>query len=139
MNTVFYLLAAVVISALFLLEVWTRYLAIMALYRVERLGDLPAVSRRLGLLLLGYGYLIDFLGNLLLTVLFLDLPRELLMTHRLQRYVDGPNGWRRRFALWVAVDMLDPFDPKGFHIRQPKPEAFPTQQPPSGGFFTPNE
>lgn len=106
-------------GVLFLLEVWTRYLAIMALYRLERAGKLGAVAYRFALPLLYYGYLVDFLGNMLVTALFLDLPRELLITSRLQRYADGRDGWRRRLGLWFATNLLDPFDPKGYHIARP--------------------
>lgn len=114
-----YLILALAGAALFLFEVWTRYLAIMALYRLEREGKLGRVAQRFGTPLLMYGYLVDFLGNLLVSILFLDLPREPLITSRLQRYADGPDGWRRRLGLWFAENLLDPFDPKGYHVRQP--------------------
>lgn len=98
---------------------WTLYLAIMALKRARDSGTLPKVAYYLGLPLLWLGLLVDFICNVLVTLLpFLDLPREFLVTARLQRYVDGPDGWRKRLALWFALNLLDPFDPKGYHIKK---------------------
>lgn len=49
------------------------------------------------------------------TVLFLDIPRELTTTARLNRYWrDGPNGWRKNLALFIR-HRLDPFDKRGIH------------------------
>lgn len=125
MNPFLLILLCIGGAILFLWEVWTRYLAIMSLYRAERAGTLPKSSRIAGMPLLAYGYFIDFVGNMLVCILFLDLPRELLITSRLQRYVDGPDGRRRRMAIWFAEHLLDPFDPKGHHVRQPVPEPKP--------------
>lgn len=121
MNPFLLILLCVGGSILFLWEVWTRYLAIMSLYRAERAGKLSKWARIFGMPLLAYGYLIDFLGNMLVSILFLDLPHELLITSRLQRYVDWPDGRRRRMAIWFAEQLLDDFDPKGYHVRQPVP------------------
>lgn len=125
MNTILYILLCIAGAAFFLWEVWTRYLAIMALYRAERAGKLTKWARIFGAPLLAYGYLIDFLGNMLVCALFFDIPRELLITSRLQRYVDKPDGRRRRMAIWFAEQLLDPFDPKGYHVRQPVPQPTP--------------
>lgn len=97
---------------------WVLYLAIMSLYRAERMGTLTPAARRLGWPLLAFGYLVDFVSNMAVTVLFLDLPREPLVTGRLQRYADGPDCWRRRLGLWFARNLLNPFDPKGYHVKE---------------------
>ena len=41
-----------------------------------------------------------------------------LITGRLQRYEDGPDGWRRRWAWAFADDMLNPFDQPEGHIKR---------------------
>lgn len=97
---------------------WVLYLAIMALDTARRKDKLPVVAYRLALPLLCLGYLVDFLSNMVITVLFLDFPREVLVTSRLQRYADGPDGWRRRLGLWFARNLLNPFDPKGYHVKE---------------------
>jgi hypothetical protein len=93
------------------------FLAIMSLYRAERAGVLAPETRALCTPMLWFGYLLDFLCNAVpASVVFMDLPREWLVTARLQRYADGPPTWRRALALWVARKLLDPFDPKGYHV-----------------------
>lgn len=92
-------------------EIWLRYLAVMALKRARNEGKLSRAAFAIGLTLFIPAYVLDILGNLIIcTVLFLDWPRETLITGRIQRYVDGPDGWRRRMAVWFAVHLLNPFD-----------------------------
>jgi hypothetical protein len=63
------------------------------------------------------GALLDVAANLtLFSIACLDAPRELLVTARLKRYAAWPDGWRRRFALWFADDLLDDFDLSGKHV-----------------------
>lgn len=101
-----------------LYAVWFFYLAIMSLYRARKAGTLTPLATYLGYPIFVVGWALDFLGNMLPTsMLFLSLPRELLITARLQRYADGPDSWRRRLALWFASNLLDPFDPKGYHVK----------------------
>jgi hypothetical protein len=57
----------------------------------------------------------DVLVNLLASLLFLDLPKEKLLTQRLMRYMAGPEGLRRRVATGICNKFLDPFDPAGSH------------------------
>jgi hypothetical protein len=49
----------------------------------------------------------------LFTLLFLDLPKEGLVTQRLTRYRKGPDGWRKTVAVAICEHMLNPFDVKG--------------------------
>lgn len=101
--------------------VWFFYLAVMSLARARQAGTLSNGARIMGLPILYLGLALDCLGNLTFAMLiFLDLPREPLVSSRLQRYVDGPPGWRRNLALVFARHLLDPFDPRGFHIRKPE-------------------
>lgn len=90
---------------------WTHFLAIFHLKKVEAAQGLRPVSRVVGYwLVLPSGLLHDFLLNLAVSLPLLDPPRETLLTGRLQRYVDGPDGWRRRFALALDADKLEPYD-----------------------------
>jgi hypothetical protein len=96
---------------------WILYLAVMNLQRAHDAGTITRPAYCLGLPLLYLGLLVDFLVNVFpVTVLFLELPRELLVTARLTRYANGPDGWRKRLALWFAHNLLDTFDPSGQHV-----------------------
>jgi hypothetical protein len=70
------------------------------------------------------GVLMDFLLNVTVcTALFLELPKEWLITMRLKRHLDemsdmnSPVTWRQSIALWICSNLLDPFDARGFHCR----------------------
>ena len=55
----------------------------------------------------------DFLMQITLaSVVFLDVPREFLVTQRLQRYrADAyPVGIRKNMATWICTKLLNPFD-----------------------------
>jgi hypothetical protein len=96
---------------------WLQYLAIMALAAAERNGRMTAWARRFGMVLLGIGYLSDFLLNVTVgTVLFLELPREWLLSPRVARLQKG-QGYRATVAGWVCKNLLDPFDPSGCHCK----------------------
>ena len=103
-------------------EIWLRYLAIMALKRAKDEGKLSKAAFSFGVTLLVPAYLMDVLGNITIcTVLFLDLPREALITSRVQRYVDGKDGWRRNLAIWFARHLLNPFDADHIHrLKEPE-------------------
>ena len=111
----------ILIYALFALlsmyVLWIFYLAVMNLKRARDNGSLTRVALFLGFPIAYLGLFIDFLVNvLILPVLFLDLPKEWLVTSRLIRYWDGEDGWRKDLAHWYAVNLLDTFDPSGKHI-----------------------
>lgn len=96
---------------------WVFYLAVMNLKRAKDAGTLSRPALWLGTPILFIGWVLDFVSNVLpFSLLFLDIPRETLVTARLKRYAYGPNGWRKRFALWFADHILDDFDPSGKHI-----------------------
>ena len=95
---------------------WVFYLAVMNLRQAK--GKLSKAVLVIALPILGIAYAIDVLVNVLLaTILFVDLPREWTFSNRLERYLDGSD-WRAAAALWIAVHMLDPFDPSGSHLRK---------------------
>lgn len=95
---------------------WVLYLAIMSLYRVRH--DLSWVARGHAYPLLAVGFVFDCALNVLVgSVLFLKHPQDWLLTHRLTRYLRDPDElrWRKRLALWLCTNLLDPFDPSGDH------------------------
>lgn len=79
-------------------------------------GGLAKPALYVGKAWLFLGYLGDLLGNIGLTVLFLELPGEYTMTARITRWVERmPDGRRRRLALWMRVTWLDGLDRHGIH------------------------
>ena len=93
------------------------FVCVMGLNRAKRAGTLSRTSFVLGMPILVVGVALDVLVNLTVcTVVFADSPRELMVTHRLRRYSEEDSGWRGSVARWVAVNLLDTFDPSGRHI-----------------------
>ena len=103
-------------TVLFLWMFWYAYIVVMGLFRAHLLGRLKGFVFVLALPAIVIGYLMDVLANLLVaTVIFLELPREWLVTDRLKRHIDGYPGWRQTLATWVCDHLLDVFDPSGNH------------------------
>lgn len=101
---------------LYLWVFWSLFVMVMGFYRAKLDGRLKGVIYYLALPWYGLGLLMDFVGNVTLaTVIFLDIPRETLVTTRLQRYVAGNDGWRKSVAVYVCENLLDVFDPTGEH------------------------
>jgi hypothetical protein len=95
---------------------WIFYLAVMNLQRVRDMGKLGTVAKVFGYPVLLVGYALDVLVNVtLMTVLFLEIPRETTVTARLKRHNRTGSGWRQRLAAWFEP-LIDPYDPSGDHI-----------------------
>jgi len=94
---------------------WIFYLAVMNLSRNK--AHLTPVSKCFAYPMLGIGLVADMLFNFLWgTILFLEIPQELLMTARLKRHLnDHRLDWRDRNANWFCRNFLNPFDPSGDH------------------------
>jgi hypothetical protein len=87
----------------------------MALYRAHLNKSLTKLGYVLGLPLLLVGLVIDFIMNVtVFAVLFLELPREWLVTDRLQRHMRH-SGWRFRLAKFICEHLLNFADPTGSH------------------------
>ena len=119
MNISLGVLSYTLLTVFSLYWLWIFYLAVMNLSMAKKKSTLSKVALFFGTPVLIIGLLIDLLCNILITIPFLDLPRETTVTARLQRYANGENNWRKRFTLWFADDMLDDFDPDGEHIKKP--------------------
>lgn len=97
---------------------WILYLAVMNLQRARDNGTITRAAYRLGLPLLYGGLLVDCLVNVIpVSMLFLELPRECLVTQRLTRHAHDVDGWRKRLAIWFAYNLLDTYDPSGKHVK----------------------
>jgi len=109
---------SVIAGVIAVYALWVFYLAVMNLRRAKEAGKLSKMVLVIALPVLVTAYVIDVLVNVsLATILFVDLPREWTFSHRLERYSTGDD-WRAAVALWIAVHMLDPFDPSGSHLRR---------------------
>jgi hypothetical protein len=56
--------------------------------------------------------IVDLIYNITIgTLLFLELPKELLFTSRLKRHKNGPDGDNKDFAIYVCSKLMDRYDP----------------------------
>ena len=97
---------------------WLLFVAIMGFRAAKLAGKLSKPVFVLALPALAVGVLFDFLLQVVSTPIWLDPPRELLLTLRLDRYLTiknptGLNAYRQRVAKWVCSNMLDPFEVSG--------------------------
>lgn len=110
------MIALYAVASLYLL--WVMYLAVMSLARARDAGALSNTALILGYPLFAVGVVFNVLVNwLILSVVFLEFPRESMFTHRVSRHCIGGTGWRKRIACWICHDLLDAFDPNGKHCK----------------------
>lgn len=108
-----YIVLAVVFSPYLL---WFFYLAIMSIYRGKETAS--TFARYLGYPIFLIGYVLDVLINVtLFSLLVLDFPREWTITTHINRLAETDKGWRRVVGCWICRNLLDAFDPDGFHCR----------------------
>lgn len=107
-----------ILSGILLVYVtWFFYQGLMNLSRQRKDGTLTKTNEILAMPWLAFGYLLDFLSNVLVfTVILLEFPREFLVTHRLSRH-KALGGWRGKVSEWLCREMLDAGDPSGCHCR----------------------
>lgn len=97
------------VVAWLLVGFWLTYRLVMALQ--ARKGAAYYV-------VLPFGLAYDFAMQVtVFSLLFLDPPREWLVTQRLIRYKRVGSGWRARLATWICESLLDPHDPSGCHCK----------------------
>ena len=100
---------------------WEAFLAVMALKSARDNGKLTKSALYMAYPLPAAAWLLDFSLNMCATLVFLDLPREWLLTIRCDRYLSlkaplGLNRYRQGFARWLCQNLLDPFQ-SGGHCR----------------------
>lgn len=108
-----------------LIGFWVFYLAAMNLLRAKAEGKLSGVALCLGYPVIFVGALIDLVFNAtLFSLIFLELPREWMLTQRLKRHIKSYDFFRngalrptrrKRLALWICRNLLNPFDHTGDH------------------------
>lgn len=108
---------SVALIALSIPLTWSWYLSVMHLKSARNRGMLTWPAKALGYPWLVVGVVIDVLFNLIVgSLIFVEVPRELLFTSRVSRLNDRDD-WRGRLARWFCRELLDPFDPAGRHCK----------------------
>ena len=108
------LIAIGIFCLVFTFFMFPVYLAIMNLKRNK--DKMSIVAKCLAYPWLWIGLIMDMCYNFTVgTILFLEPPREILMTTRLNRHLAVGVDWRRHIAKWFCANLLDPFDPAGRH------------------------
>jgi hypothetical protein len=88
------------------------YVAIMKMREIKKeIYALHWSVRWVCYFILFVGLVLDTLLNwVVLTVAFIELPREFLSTHRVVRHKYHSTGWRQKQAVWWCKHWLTPFD-----------------------------
>jgi hypothetical protein len=96
------------------LYVW--YAAVMNIKRVRDAGKLTTLGKVFGYPTLVIGLVLDLLVNwFVMTIILLEVPRELTVTSRLKRHHKESTGWRLAVVKFFEP-VLDPLDPSGDHV-----------------------
>ena len=100
----------------FLWAFWGMYALVMGIYRAHLSHRLKGLVLVLSLPFVAVGYLMDVFANLTIaSLVFLEPPREWLVTDRLKRHMHKSKGWRFLLAKYICDHLLDVFDPSGDH------------------------
>lgn len=92
------------------------YGCVMNIKRVRDMGKLTPIGYAFGYPTLILGYALDVICNwFVMTLVFLELPRETTVTARLKRHNRQSTGWRLA-VVKTLEPLLDPLDPSGDHI-----------------------
>ena len=106
----------VLCSVAFLWAFCGMYVLVMGLYRAHLNHSLSRTTYVLAAPFLLIGYSMDVLANITIaSIVFVEPPREWLVTDRLQRHIADGNGWRFSLSNWICNHLLDVFDPSGNH------------------------
>lgn len=101
---------------LYLYVFWVLFVAAMNIYRVELAHKLTTAIRLMALPVIACAYIVDALANIFIaTAVFMEVPKEWLVTSRLHRYLLTRTDWRYTAAKWLCTQLLDPLDPTGRH------------------------
>jgi hypothetical protein len=95
---------------------WIFFLAVMSLYRAHLNKTISKTALILGYPVLVLGACIDFTMNFtLFSLIFLELPKEYMLTKRMQRYIATDTGWRVKLSKFICNNLLNNFDASGKH------------------------
>ena len=104
---------------------WLLYIFTMGLYRAFLMGRLKGLSLLMCAPVVAVAFVVDLLMQFtVFAIVFAEVPRDWLVTHRLRRYMRElpPEHWRRRWADYLCHHLLDPFDPTGAHCDSDPPK-----------------
>lgn len=91
----------------------------MNLIRAKESGKLSRPALILGYPILIVGYILDILMNAtFVSLLVMDLPRELTVSSHLCRLSRDGNRWQRTVSTFICEQLLDAFDPSGKHCKR---------------------
>lgn len=108
-------LHAIGVIFLYLWIFWGLFVLFMGLYRAHLDKRLNILCYVLGAPFIAIGWLMDLFTNLIFgTILFLEFPRELMLSSRMKRLNNGA-GWRSKISNAICKNLLDIFDPSGDH------------------------
>ena len=92
------------------------YGSVMNIKRVRDMGKLTTLGKVFGYPTLVIGLILDLLVNwFVMTIILLEVPRELTVTSRLKRHHKESTGYRLAVVKFFEP-VLDPLDPSGDHI-----------------------
>jgi hypothetical protein len=124
MSTIIFVAQYVLVPYAVFIFLFMSYIAIMSLRDMRDAGKLTLFDKVLGYPGLLIGYALDLIANILITLIFLEIPREKTVSERalrLARLPQQPKGWRYwlpRWRRWLArllLSVLQKFDKKGGH------------------------
>jgi hypothetical protein len=111
-NALIYIGVSLLIT--YALYVW--YAAVMNIKRVRDMGKLTTLGKVFGYPTLVIGLILDLLVNwFVMTIILLEVPRELTVTSRLKRHHKESTGYRLAVVKFFEP-VLDPLDPSGDHV-----------------------
>lgn len=102
----------------FLWLFYGEYIRVMGIYRAHLQKLLKPYHYILLFPYLLLGITMDILANFTIaTVVFEEMPTQLLVTTRLKQIIHNPNitDYRKELANDICHNLLDPFDPSGKH------------------------
>lgn len=92
------------------------YVASMGMIRAHKEGKINFVLWALCVPFVAIALLVDMVNNIIVfTVLFAEIPKELLVTARLKRHA-SQHTFRGKLARWIGDTLLNPFDHTGNHL-----------------------
>lgn len=105
---------ALIVSAIGFYLLWVHFLAVMNL---KEAGDsLKGLALYLGRVTLFVGLCLDLFWQIFpATILWLELPKELTVSGRVERLCREGHGYRYNLAVWFRNTWLAPFDRSGDH------------------------
>ena len=106
----------VLFSVLYIWVFYCLYIFTMGVYRAHLAKRLTTVTTIMLFPVVLLAIFVDILCNFTLaTIIFWELPHQMMVTQRLHGYRQQLGGWRKSIADYICLNLLDPFDPSGDH------------------------